>query len=371
MEKLCYNFSMSILLFIIILLALVFVHELGHFLVAKWTGCKVDEFAFGFPPRLFSKKVGETEYSLNAIPLGGYVSIYGENGEPDDAAKNNPRSFGNRPKYAQLLVLFAGVAMNMIFAWSLFVFTSYGNVQVSASDELYANRATDKKVIVLDAYKDSPAERAGITTGTVILNLQSGKVKIVPKSAEDVVNFIESHINESIKITFKKINGKIDDPIITGVYGIAPEKKAIGVSLDTIGTINTSFKEAIVLGSQRLVYLTEMTLNGLKTLVVSIGHGENVIKSLSGPVGIAKMVGQTENFGYVALLNFTALLSINLAVFNALPLPALDGGRFIVVILETITRRRFSMKWLNIINGVSFALLILLLVLVTIKDIHG
>ena len=360
---------MSILLFIIILLALVFVHELGHFLVAKWTGMRVDEFAFGFPPRLFSKKVAETEYSLNAIPLGGYVSIYGENGEPDDKAKNDPRSFGNRPKHAQLLVLVAGVAMNMLFAWMIFIFTSYGNVSVDASDSLYAKRVTDKKIVVMDAHKDSPAERAGLITGTTILNLQSSGVKIIPKTSEEVVNFVESHINESIRITFKKRNGEIDDPVITGVYGIVPDKKVIGISLETIGTINTDAKEAVVFGTERLFNMTSMTFDGLKTLVTSIGRGENIIKSLSGPIGIAKMVGQTENYGYIALLNFIAVLSINLAIFNSLPLPALDGGRFIIVILETVTRKRFSMKWLNIANGASFALLILLLVLVTIKDI--
>jgi regulator of sigma E protease len=171
----------AIILFIFILIVLVIVHEFGHFIAAKLTGMRVDEFAFGFPPRIFSKKIGETVYAFNAIPLGGYVSIWGENGSEEDKKENgaasNPRAFGNRPAWAQLIVLFAGVAMNMILALVIFVFISYGEVRISTDDPVYGSRVKNAELVVTDISKESPAFKAGVTPGSVITSITSaGKV---------------------------------------------------------------------------------------------------------------------------------------------------------------------------------------------------
>ncbi len=361
---------MFIILFFIILLALVFVHEFGHFITAKWVGMRVDEFAFGFPPRIFSKKVGETEYSVNALPLGGYVSIYGENGEKDDVAKTDKRSFGNRPIWSQLFVLSAGVIMNILFAYFIFVVTSIGNTEITLSDnQKFLGKVKETSVIVLDTSKGSPVQMAGIKAGDRLLNLESRGAKIKGDTAEKTISFIESHINEPIKITYKDLNNKIKDTTITGVYGILENKKALGIALDTVGVIDASFGDAIVLGKDKLKNIFFAVFGGMYHIGDSVLHGENVINSFVGPIGIAKMVDDTKAFGFVALLTFTAVLSVNLAIFNSLPLPALDGGRFLIIILETIFKKKVPIKIMTIMNSFFFLLLIIMLIAVTVKDI--
>lgn len=361
----------AVLLFLVILLVLVIAHEFGHFILAKWTNMRVDEFAFGFPPRLFARKKGETTYSINAIPLGGYVSIWGENGEPNDTAKNHPRAFGNRPWWAQLIVLIAGVAMNMFLAWIIFVSISYGKVEVSTSDETYGKMAKDTMLVVTDVAPDSPAFRAGIIPGSTILNVTSAGAKANLTDATSLINFIGAHNNDPLTITYRHIDGAPSSTTIAAVYGIVPDKKAIGISVDNIGVIDTTFVEAIKIGSTRTYDITMMTFDGLRMLVSSVYKGQSVLQSLSGPIGIAKIVGTTSEYGYKAVLTLVAILSINLAIFNILPLPALDGGRIVVVIIEAITKRKVPHKYYSWVNVVGFVLLMLLLLIVTVHDIRG
>lgn len=359
----------AIILFFIILLVLVIVHEFGHFIAAKWVGMRVDEFAFGFPPRLFAKKKGETVYAVNALPLGGYVSIWGENGEPDDAAKTHPRAFGNRPKSAQLLVLVAGVTMNMLLALVIFIVISFGKVQMSVMDPVYGKRVTDAVMMVVDAAPDSPAYLAGIIPGSVITSLSSNGQAADLKTATSVVAFIEAHQNSPFTIAYMKPDGETTATTVAAVYGIVPEKKALGISLESVGTVDTSLAEAVKIGTMRTYDVTMLTLEGLQTVITSIGGDKSVLASLSGPIGIARIVGDTASYGYTAVLTLVAILSINLAIFNVLPLPALDGGRMVVVIIEAIGRRKIPFKYYSWVNIVGFAALMLLLVVVTIHDL--
>lgn len=363
----------AILIFIVILLILVIVHEFGHFIVAKWTNMRVDEFAFGFPPKLFGKKIGETTYSINALPIGGYVSIWGENGSEEDGAeggaKNSPRAFGNRPAWAQLLVLVAGVTMNMLLALVIFIGVSYGSIEMSANDEVYGSRIKDTSLMVTDAYNDSPAYKAGITPGTTLISVVSRGEKSDLSSPQSLISFIEKHSDDSFLITYKGVNNVVSSTTISSVYGIVPDKKAIGISVISVGYINTTIIEAIKIGSVRTYDMTVLILDGLKSLVISVYHGESVLKSLSGPVGIARIVGQTSEYGVGPILILTALLSINLAIFNILPLPALDGGRMIMVVVETVIRRKIPFKYYSWVNIVGFVALMLLLVVVTINDL--
>lgn len=360
----------ALFLFFIILLALVIVHEFGHFIVAKWVGMRVDEFAFGFPPRLFAKKKGETVYAVNALPLGGYVSIWGENGEPDDEAKTHPRAFGNRPKWAQFLVLIAGVVMNMLLAWIIFIAISFGSVQMSTSDPVYGSRVENAAIMVVDAAPNSPAHLAGIVPGSVITNIKSGTVTANLTSATSVIAFIASHQNDSFTITYIKPNGTKAETVVAAVYGITPNKKALGITVDTVGVVKTSIVEAIKIGTARTQDITMLTLQGLWALVSSVGGETNVLESLSGPIGIARIVGETSEYGLAAILTLVAILSINLAVFNALPLPALDGGRIVVVAIEAISRKKIPFKYYSWVNVAGFVALMLLLVVVTINDVR-
>lgn len=361
----------AILLFLFILLVLVIVHEFGHFLAAKWVGMRVDEFAFGFPPRIYAKKKGETVYAVNALPLGGYVSIWGENGEPNDEAKHHPRAFGNRPKWAQLVVLSAGVVMNMLLALVVYIAISFGSVQMSTSDPVYGSRIEDPFIMVINSAPNSPAYRAGIVPGSVITKLTSAGESAKLTDATAVVSFIERHQNQSFDVSYIQPNGVRGETVVAAVYGIVPDKKALGVTLDTIGVVHTTFFEAIKIGIQRTYDTTVMTLQGLWSLVTSIGDKEgDILSSLSGPIGIARIVGEASTYGFAAILSLVALLSINLAVFNALPLPALDGGRIVVVALEAISRRKVPFKYQMWVNSVGFISLMLLLLVVTFNDIR-
>lgn len=365
----------AILLFIVILLVLVVVHELGHFIVAKLVGMRVDEFAFGFPPRIFAKKYGETTYAMNALPLGGYVSIWGENGSEEDreknGAKNHPRAFGNRPWWAQLLVLIAGVTMNMVLALFIFIGISYGTIMISADDEIFGTRIKESSLIVTDVSKESPAYKAGVTPGSTILKVTNSGAVAPLTTATSLISFIGIHQNTPFIISYKSPDGKEKSTTVAAVYGIIPDKKALGISIEQVGTVNTTFREAIELGYGKTLTITSLTLEGLVGIITSLFQGDEVLSSLSGPVGIAKIVGQTSEYGASALLTLIAVLSINLAIFNILPLPALDGGRMVVVIIETLSRRKIPFKYYSWTNIVGFALLMLLLIVVTINDIRA
>lgn len=361
----------SLFIFLIILLVLVIVHEFGHFIVAKWTNMRVDEFAFGFPPKIFSKRKGETLYVINSLPLGGYVSIWGENGEPDDKAKHHPRAFGNRPWWAQLLVLIAGVTMNMLLALVIFIGISYGKVNMSVDDPIYGSRVKNPSLVVVDSLSASPAYKAGIVQGTVLLKVTSGGRVANLSTATSLIAFIGTPGNDSFNITYRRVDGAIANTTVASVYGIIPDKKAVGISVDNIGVVKTNLWEAIKIGSSRTYDMTRMTVEGLGSLVKSIGKGDsNVIDSLAGPIGIARIVGSTSEYGVAAVLTLVAVLSINLAIFNILPLPALDGGRMVVVVIEAISKRRVPHKYYSWVNIVGFSLLILLLIVVSIHDVR-
>lgn len=365
----------AILLFIIILLVLVVVHEFGHFIVAKLTGMRVDEFAFGFPPKIFGKKVGETLYAFNAIPLGGYVSIWGENGSDEDkkeaGATHHPRAFGNRPWWAQLLVLVAGVTMNMLLALFIFIFISYGNVTVSTDDEVYGSRATDTSLMVTEVSKDSPAAMAGIVPGSKILKVTNVGLTGDITTATSLISFIGAHPNSPFTVTFVTPSGKKETTTIASVYGIIKDKKALGIAIENVGSVKTTLLEAVTIGYNRTIDITQLTLEGLAGVVTSVFKGSSVLESLSGPVGIAKIVGETSEYGYAAVLTLVAVLSINLAIFNILPLPALDGGRMVVVLIETISRKKIPFKYYSWANVLGFSLLMLLLIIVTINDVRA
>lgn len=365
----------AILLFIIILLVLVIVHEFGHFIVAKLTKMRVDEFAFGFPPRIFARKYGETTYAINALPLGGYVSIWGENGSEEDkeanGAKHHPRAFGNRPWWAQLLVLVAGVTMNMLLALFIFIAISYGKVTVSVDDPVFGSRVKDSSLLVAEVSKESPAFKAGVVPGSTILRVTNAGAVAPLTTATSLVAFIASHQNTPFTISYKTPDGEQKSTVVAAVYGIVPDKKALGISIEEVGVVKTTFIEAIKMGYGKTVTITSLTVSGLTGVVTSLFEGDDVLSSLSGPVGIAKIVGQTSEYGASAILTLIAVLSINLAIFNILPLPALDGGRMVVVIIESVIRRKVPYKYYAWVNVIGFMALMLLLIVVTINDIRA
>ncbi|MCE9585211.1 site-2 protease family protein [Candidatus Nomurabacteria bacterium] len=359
---------MNILIFLIILLVLVLVHEAGHFFVAKFFGIRVDEFGFGFPPKLFSIKKGETKYSFNALPFGGFVKIFGE--DPNDENTNGPdakRSFVNKPAYQQALVLFAGVFMNFILAWVLFSFGFMSGLPTSASTQQKDYIIQDQHLVVLSVVPASPAELAGLKAGDKIMSIIIGDdVEEAAPSIETFQNFVGS--SEKLGINYMRGNELKNTEVFPKKNSLS-QKFVIGISMDEIGIAKLPVYKAFWEGLKLDIFVTKGTVKGLYSLVADSLQGKGNLSAVTGPVGLVSVVGDAYKFGWAYLLSFAALISVNLAIINLIPFPALDGGRLLFLLIEKIKGSRINPKFANTANMIGFGILILLMVVVTYHDV--
>ncbi len=369
---------MTIIIFLLVLAVLIFVHELGHFLAARAFGIRVDAFALGFGPKLLSWTRGETKYGINLIPFGGYVKIFGEN--PDEESMHGPdsmRSFVNKPKWQQVIVLAAGVIFNFIFAWILYavVFTS-GVTATPDGFEKYANRFDNQRVMITFVSPNSPAEKAGIMMGDVITGVSDSKAGNTINSShtanqdeiKDIQNVINSSGGNILDISYKR--GALTKTVqITPEKGLVENKYAIGIAMQSVGDLRLPFLTSIWEGLKYTGMMIRDTIVGLYTFFMNIIGGTANFSDVAGPVGIAGIVGNAAQLGFTYLVMITALISINLGVINFIPFPALDGGRILFVIIEAIIRRRISPTFTNWVNGIGFALLMILMITITYKDV--
>lgn len=361
---------MSIILFLIVLGVLVFVHELGHFLVAKWSKIRVDEFAIGFPPKIFSFTRGETTYALNLIPFGGYVKIFGENPDEQSLNPEAKNSFVNKNRWTQAAVLIAGVLFNFIFAWALISVSYMFNTEVAVNQENISD-VNNIQTMIVDISPDSPAAKAGVEVGDKIISLKSGDEIILTAdelNVENLQNFISSNSDTEIEFTVARFE-EVKKFNITAVEGISPDKKAVGIVMSDVGEIEIGFFASIWKGLQTTIIITEKVIVGLYDFLSAAIIGKADFNQVSGPVGLVGHVGDAAKFGIINLLSFTALISINLAVINLIPFPALDGGRLLFVAIEGVTRRQINVKFANTLNLIGFALLMLLMISVTVSDV--
>ncbi len=357
---------MSIVLFFVILLVLVLVHEFGHFIVAKKAGIRVDEFAFGFPPKLFGKKWGETTYSFNALPLGGYVKIYGEN--PDDVdADNRKRSFIGKPRIIQALVIIAGIVFNLILAWILLAAVLMIGI-ASPLDETNSAYVKSPMVMITGVHEDTPAEAAGLLAGDVVTHISDGRDSIDVTATENLSDFIGVREGRPVTITYQR-KDETKEVTITPVSGLSQNGAAIGIYMDLVGTLQLPLHKALYEGAIKTYQYTELTVVGIYTFLFGAIIGQGDFSQVTGPVGIVNAVGDAANVGFANLLLFTALISINLAVINLIPFPALDGGRLLFIAIEAIMRRQITPSIANALNLVGFALLMLLMLVVTWHDV--
>lgn len=357
---------MSIILFIIILAVLVFVHELGHFLIAKKTGVRVDEFAVGFPPKIFSFKKGETLYSLNAIPFGGYVKIFGE--DPNHESLKGPdskRSLVNKPKYIQAAVLLGGILFNILFAWFLISVSLMSGYKMPVESARYP--VVNTEITILSVLDNSPAKGAGMVAGDEIVSMKEGFTTINPEEVSDIQKFI-SESKSKIEITYQR-NGETKMVEVEPSLNVAGENRAIGISMSKVGEVRLPFYKAFWEGAKLTYEVIVQTFFSLIEFFGKVFTGKAEISQVSGPVGIAGLVGDASAFGFIYLLGFTAFISINLAVINFMPFPALDGGRLFFLIIEGIIRRPISPKILNFMNALGFIFLMGLMLFVTYHDI--
>lgn len=361
---------MSIIIFLLVLFVLVLVHEWGHFIVAKKTGMRVDEFGIGFPPKLFSLKKGETEYTFNALPIGGFVKIWGENyadaAEAEKAGENIDRSFAARPKWAQALVLVAGVTMNILFAWFLFSLT-YMIGFPTAVDEAVATDSAE--LYITQVIKDGPA--AAIPPGAVVTVIESSVGQVENPTPTEFSNLINLTAPEEVKLTYK-YKDQTFTAELTPVQGLIEKDKerfAVGTALAMVEVVRQPFFTSVINGLSSTWNGFLGITKGLWSLISQAFTGQADFSQVAGPIGIVGMVGEAASFGLTALLSFTAIISLNLAVINLLPFPALDGGRLLFVAIETATRRQIPPEWAGRVNLAGFAILMLLMIAVTYNDI--
>ncbi|PIP87325.1 hypothetical protein COW81_00855 [Candidatus Campbellbacteria bacterium CG22_combo_CG10-13_8_21_14_all_36_13] len=362
---------MTIIIFILVLIILILVHELGHFLFAKMFGIRVDEFGLGFPPRIwgYKPKGSETTYSINAIPFGGFVKIYGEDYDSIEGDPDRNRSFVLQDKWKQTLVLFAGILFNIILAWILISSTLLVGVNYGTSDR-YSDRVIDPGVVVANVLSDSPADVGGLMLGDKILFVSSNGVSIQgdevnPDSITEVIKGSDgSDMDFLVKRGEENVTLKV-----TPSEEIIPGSFAIGVSMINSGKLKLPPHLAIVEGARITYELTGSIIGGVWGLLKDTFSGNGSMANVVGPVGIAGLVGDASRMGFVALIIFVAMISLHLAVLNLIPFPALDGGRILFVIIEKIKGSPLNPKIVSSINLIGFGLLLLLLLFVTYKDI--
>nr|WP_302708851.1 RIP metalloprotease RseP [uncultured Dialister sp.] len=335
----------NILAPIFVFAVIVLIHEGGHFITAKLTGMRVDEFAVGFGPKLGSLKKGETLYSLRAIPLGGFNRIAGM----DSSDKtDDPRAFVNRPVWARLLVIAAGSVSNVLLAFFIFV-----------GGFLYAGYQTFPNLpVVGGVLAGTSAEKQGIEAGDKILSVAGKEVstwtdigKITKDLDTRIVPVKVSHEGEEKTLTIMMTDGEGGRPII----GISPylEHHQVGVG------------EAFLMGGERCVFLLKMMVTGLADMIT--GHEADV----AGPIGVARMSAQVADTGFLSLLLFIALLSLNLGFLNLLPIPLLDGGVLILTLIEGLSGRELPEKALYYIQTVGVTILLGLFLFAMCNDING
>ncbi len=326
---------------ILIFAVLIFVHEFGHFITAKLTGVKVLEFALGMGPKIFSFKKGETLYSLRAVPIGGYCAMEGEDGNSDDE-----RSFSNKPAWKRLIVLVAGAFMNVLLGFILLLVLFWGQ------ESFVSNKIADVGI-------NSVAQIGGLKSGDEIIKINNQKVHLGVD-----VSYIASNLeDESAQFIVKR------DGETLGLSLAKSKDEPFGITLKTEeNTVATTFKQAYY----QTFFYSKVILNSLVDLL----RGKVAVSDMSGPIGIVSEIGsaveegiETGVSGVLRLLSLTILLTINLGIFNLLPIPALDGGRILFVLVELVIRRRLPPEKEGMVHMIGFAARMIFAIFIAYMDV--
>lgn len=394
------------IIFVLVLGILIFVHELGHFMTARKLGIGVEEFGFGYPPRVFgvlvskkkknqkasneaeAKDVNDTVkkssshwkffwgnkiksedlnrttedpiiYSLNLLPLGGFVKILGENGEQS----NNPENFANQAAWKRSLVLSAGVIMNFIFAFILLSVVFMLGFPQTIDQNTPLDKVNDQKVVIVEISPKSPAEEQGLKVNDVIVAIDGVNVKNT--------NEVFDKLKVNTEVTFTIDRNKEQQEVKLSPRTMPDyDKPIIGVAMVDTGIIKYGFFGSIWQGLKVTAILSVRVLEALYALLYNLVTQGKVSADLSGPIGVAVITGQVAEMGFIYLLQFAAILSINLGIINILPFPALDGGRLLFIVIEKIRRKKVSEKVEGIAHNVGFMLLMALVVVITYRDVQ-
>lgn len=318
---------------IIVFLLVVLLHEGGHFMAAKASDIKVNEFAVGMGPKIFQKKKGETLYTLRAIPMGGYCAMEGEDSHSQDS-----RSFGSAPVYKRMIVVVAGAFMNFVLAIVIFTITS-----------LFLGVQTTQVASLMD---NMPAKSAGIMPGDRIVSIDNKETK----TFAEIIDAINDSKNDQVEV--KVLRDGIDKEFKVNTFKDKEGRKLIGFT----PIIKRSLLTSISAGFKTTFQVVEGVFKALAMLIT----GKAGLNNLSGPIGVIKTIGKSTKQGIISLLFITGLISANLGVINLLPIPALDGGKFVLLLVEAIRKKPVNEKFETFINLAGFVFLIGLMIFITV-----
>jgi len=353
---------LTIIAFIIVLGILVLAHEFGHFIAAKKAGVIVEEFSIGFPPRVLSFKKNGTRYSIGIIPLGGYVKMLGELEE-----SKNPGAFENQTPGKRLIISIAGVVMNFLLAWFLFSLVfAIGATPLTINPDKVPGEKISTKIVVFSVADNSAAKQAGIEPGDVILRGEQNHTTTLFKNAEDLAVYTNSHKGQEINLVIDRQGNELNKEI-----NLPNQEAPLGVGLGEQSTVRVPWYKAPLVGLYETGQLIKMVFLFLGNLVYGIFSKGQVSGDVGGPVAIYVYSGIFFRMGIIAFLQYIAALSVNLALVNFLPIPALDGGRLFFIIFEKILGKKIvKEKVENIIHMVGYGILLLLILLITLRDIR-
>lgn len=353
---------LSVITFLVVLSTLILIHEAGHFFAARRFGVWVEEFGWGLPPRAWGKKIGETIYSINWLPFGGFVRLHGESFE--DGVTKPEAAFINKSKKVRTVIISAGVFMNLVLALVIFsvVYTVSGVPQ----------EVPTGRVKVLEIAPDSPARDAGLAPQDIVRKVEGKEVA----SAEEFINIIETSRGKKItlEVERKKSEGETELVTLTPQLKDIPAREgALGVSISSID-LETYFPPiwqrpfyGIFYGFKEAIFWGKAVISGLGSLVTDLVSKKAPV-DIAGPVGIYQINTQVCSIGFLQCLNFLGVLSVNLAVMNFLPIPALDGGRLLFIAIEAIFRRRVTPQIEGTIHAVGMIALLLFIVVISFFD---
>lgn len=324
---------------LLVFLLVVMLHEFGHFSIAKLSGIKVNEFSIGMGPKIYQKQKGETFYSLRALPVGGYVAMEGE-----EENSHDPRAFNNVSIVKRMAVVLAGAFMNFVLAF--IAFTLIFSIVGYGSSEI-------EKVI-----SNSPADKAGIQSGDLIIKINENKVKDI----YDINSIISKNQKEEMDFQINR-EGNILNLKIKPEYSVENQMYLIGIT----SKLDHSILKSISLGANRTLEMSKLILKSIKMMF----SGSFKMEYLSGPVGVVQLIGSESSKGFLNFLQILGLISVNLGVFNLLPIPALDGGKFLFLLIEVLRGKPIDEKIEQGLSLIGISLLFSLMIYVTIFNDIG
>ncbi|NTV30810.1 site-2 protease family protein [candidate division WWE3 bacterium] len=359
---------MTVLIFLLVISSLILIHEFGHFIVAKWSGVKVEEFALGMGPRILKVwNDGETEYAINLLPIGGYVRLYGEDQTVSGDAADSNRAFGNKPIVQRMLIIIAGVVMNYLL----------GVLLIAAAFAGLGEPIVHQMIQITGVSENTPAAESQLKPESYITGYRATENDefVVINSSDDFLTFINTNKGRSVQLQI--VEPGIEDFTNVKVVSITPRQDPpegqgpLGIQLAEAPRVE--YKSVAWYRIPDKAIMTSISLmwqmfQGLGDMFAKLFQGV-VPQDVAGPIGIAKLTGEVAKTGFFQLLQFSALISFNLALLNLLPFPALDGGRLAFIIAEGIVGRKVLPKYEPWIHGIGLLILLGLMVVISYYDI--